>query len=150
MYCNPRNLRRAVPDGQEALLPVEESNKAVREQISRQEFSAEDVERHLEERRRIRDAMLAATEAKEKARKVRDVRCSALICCGLSPFASVPSCRGSCWRSPCYGVGGRLRKLLRFMGAQDESDVKDTTCILASIILRARLVTHRYLGREVL
>lgn len=68
--CNPQTLRLVAPGGQEALLPVEESNKTVREQISRQEFSAEDVERHLEERRRIRDAMVVATEAKEKARKV--------------------------------------------------------------------------------
>lgn len=50
---------------------MEESNKALRDQISRQEFSAEDVERHAEERRRVKDAMITAKEAKEKARKVR-------------------------------------------------------------------------------
>lgn len=56
---------------QEGLVPVDESNKGLREQISRQEFSAEDVDRHAAERRRVKDAMLAAKEAKEKARKVR-------------------------------------------------------------------------------
>lgn len=50
---------------------MQESHVALREQIARQEFSAEDVERHLAERRRVKEALKKATEAKTKARKVR-------------------------------------------------------------------------------
>lgn len=57
--------------GQDGSVPVEEANAALRQQIARQEFSAEDVERHLTERRRVKEAMLNASEAKTKARKVR-------------------------------------------------------------------------------
>lgn len=56
---------------QEALDIIQESHVALREQIARQEFSAEDVERHLAERRRVKEALKKATEAKTKARKVR-------------------------------------------------------------------------------
>ena len=55
---------------QEAIIPVEESSAALRQQISRQEFSAEDVERQATERRRVKEAMLNARDAKAKARKV--------------------------------------------------------------------------------
>lgn len=50
---------------------MQESHVALREQIARQEFSAEDVEQHLAERRRVKEALKKATEAKTKARKVR-------------------------------------------------------------------------------
>lgn len=52
-------------------MQVDEANASLRQQISRQEFSAEDVERQAAERRRVKDAMLNARDAKAKARKVR-------------------------------------------------------------------------------
>ena len=61
-------------------MTVQESHVALKEQISRQEFSAEDVERHLAERRRVKDAMKNATEAKTKARKVRGLLHVSIFC----------------------------------------------------------------------
>lgn len=49
---------------------MREANASLRQQISRQEFSAEDVERQAAERRRVKEAMLNAQDAKAKARKV--------------------------------------------------------------------------------
>ena len=49
---------------------MEESTAALRQQISQQEFSAEDVERQAAERWRVKEAMLNARDAKTKARKV--------------------------------------------------------------------------------
>lgn len=51
-------------------MPVEEANALLRQQIARQEFSAEDVERHAAERRRVKDALINARDAKTNARKV--------------------------------------------------------------------------------
>lgn len=55
---------------QEPLPLLAEAAASLREQISRQEFSAADMEGQLSERTRLRDALAGAGEAKLKARKV--------------------------------------------------------------------------------
>lgn len=59
---------------QEAVVPVEDANRVLREQISKQELSAEDVERQKAERRRVKDAIVAAQEAKATERNVSTVQ----------------------------------------------------------------------------
>lgn len=55
---------------QDALVPVEDAKTVLRDQIAKQEFSAEDVERQIAERRRVKDAINAAQEAKATQRNV--------------------------------------------------------------------------------
>lgn len=55
---------------QEPLPVLAEAAAALRDQISRQEFSAADMQGQLSERTRLRDALAAAGETKLKARKV--------------------------------------------------------------------------------
>lgn len=62
---------------QEPLPILAEASASLREQISRQEFSAADMEGQLSERQRLRDALDGASEAKLKARKV----CVPCVCC---------------------------------------------------------------------
>lgn len=60
---------------QEPLPILAEASAALREQISRQEFSAADMEGQLSERQRLRDTLDGAGEAKLKARKVCGCMC---------------------------------------------------------------------------
>lgn len=52
------------------MVPVEDAKTVLRDQIAKQEFSAEDVERQIAERRRVKDAINAAQEAKATQRNV--------------------------------------------------------------------------------
>ena len=55
---------------QEPLPLLAEAAASLKDQISRQEFSAADMQGQLSERTRLRDALAAAGETKLKARKV--------------------------------------------------------------------------------
>lgn len=52
------------------MVPVEDAKAVLRDKIANQEFSAEDVERQAAERRRVKDAINAAQDAKATQRNV--------------------------------------------------------------------------------